>query len=205
MDPFLFFSSSFVLFTIILMLVLTLAIIESLHLYFKLSPAQRLQQLFPEQQQKLLYFMGIKDLSFFSVLLVWLINFAIAGYFLQVVCFYYLHHFVNAMWLVFPAFCLASFLTQPIVHWFNQLLPNTPSKETQTELCLLGRVATIYNGTARPGISAQARVRDELGQLHYVQVEPEFGELTVNSDVILFGKNESIYLAKLLPEEQEIS
>jgi hypothetical protein len=46
-----------------------------------------------------------------------------------------------------------------------------------------------------------ARVRDESGHLHYVQVEPEFGELPLHSEVILFSKNDAVYLAKLLPEE----
>ncbi len=53
---------------------------------------------------------------------------------------------------------------------------------------LLGRLATISSGNARPGFSAQARVRDEFGQLHYVQVEPEFGELEFQAQIIVCAK-----------------
>lgn len=205
MDSFLLFSSEFLLFNAILVLVLILASVESLHLYFKMSPAQLIQQFFPSSQQQLMQRLKINELSFFSFMLIWLVSFALAGYFLQIVCFYFLHDFIASYWLVVPALFLATFLSQLLAHWLSQLLPTPAPKEIPYDLCLLGRIATIYKGNARPGIYALARVRDELGHLHYVQVEPEFGELTVHSEVILFGKNESIYLAKLLPEEQEKS
>ena len=44
--------------------------------------------------------------------------------------------------------------------------------------------------------SAQARVRDEFGQLHYVQVEPEYGELELYSQVILIKVHKAIMLPR---------
>ncbi|MDQ8028852.1 MAG: YqiJ family protein [Brevundimonas sp.] len=38
---------------------------------------------------------------------------------------------------------------------------------------LVGRVAVIVTGEARAASAAQARVRDEHGQVHYVMVEPD--------------------------------
>lgn len=205
MDVFVLFSSEFLLFNVVLLLVLILACMESLHLYFKMSPAQLIQQFFPIAQQQLMQRLKINELSFFSFMLIWLVSFALAGYFLQTVCFYFLHDFIEFYWLVVPALFLATFLSQLLAHWLSQLLPTPVPKEVPYDLCLLGRIATIYKGTARPGICALARVRDESGHLHYVQVEPEFGELALHSEVILFSKNDSVYVAKLLPEEQEIS
>ena len=70
-------------------------------------------------------------------------------------------------------------------------------KVTHTHSNLVGRLATISTGNARPGFSAQARVRDEFGQLYYVQVEPEYGELELQSQVLLISrKSNSHYLAK---------
>ena len=38
---------------------------------------------------------------------------------------------------------------------------------------LVGRMATIVLGTARQGSPAQAKVRDQHGQTHYVMLEPD--------------------------------
>lgn len=50
-----------------------------------------------------------------------------------------------------------------------------PRDETQvvSRSALVGRVATIVIGTARSGSPAQAKVRDQHGQTHYVMVEPD--------------------------------
>ena len=74
-------------------------------------------------------------------------------------------------------------------------------KYSVRQVDLLGRLATISSGNARPGFSAQARVRDEFGQLHYVQVEPEFGELEFQAQIIIVRKKRSHYLAKKISAE----
>jgi hypothetical protein len=53
-----------------------------------------------------------------------------------------------------------------------------PRDETQvvSRSALVGRVATIVIGTARRGSPAQAKVRDQHGQAHYVMVEPDQDE-----------------------------
>ena len=50
-----------------------------------------------------------------------------------------------------------------------------PRDETQvvSQSALIGRVATIVLGTARQGSPAQAKVRDQHGQTHYVMLEPD--------------------------------
>lgn len=82
-----------------------------------------------------------------------------------------------------------------MIHCLDQVIP--PRKHKQ-HVNLLGRLATISSGNARPGFSAQARVRDEFGQLHYVQVEPEFGELEFQSQIILIRLKKSHYVAKAI-------
>ncbi len=83
-----------------------------------------------------------------------------------------------------------------MIHCLDQVIK---PKHTHTNYNLLGRLATISSGSARPGFSAQARVRDEFGQLHYVQVEPEYGELELYSQVILIKVHKSHYVAKKSP------
>ena len=88
-----------------------------------------------------------------------------------------------------------------MIHCLDQVIP---SKYQRPNVNLLGRLATISSGSARPGFSAQARVRDEFGQLHYVQVEPEFGELEFQSQIILIRLKRSHYVAKKICEANQL-
>ena len=54
---------------------------------------------------------------------------------------------------------------------------------------LVGRVAVIVTGEAKSGSAAQARVRDEHGQTHYIMVEPD-----TESDV--FAQGASVLLVR---------
>ncbi|RDF49983.1 DUF1449 family protein, partial [Acinetobacter baumannii] len=67
-----------------------------------------------------------------------------------------------------------------------------------TNYNLLGRLATISSGSARPGFSAQALVRDEFGQLH------EYGELELYSQVILIKVHKSHYVAKKISVSNDL-
>jgi hypothetical protein len=60
-----------------------------------------------------------------------------------------------------PALIIAIFFTVFMIHCLDQVIkPQIEHHNTS----LLGRLATISSGNARPGFSAQARVRDEFGQ-----------------------------------------
>ena len=67
-------------------------------------------------------------------------------------------------------------LSLPGVRIFGGALAKVlPRDETQvvSQASMIGRVATIVLGTARQGSPAQARVRDQHGQMHYVMLEPD--------------------------------
>lgn len=113
--------------------------------------------------------------------------------FLQLSFFAIQHYFITPFYLIIPALVIAIFFTVFMIHCLDQVIK---PKLTHTNYNLLGRLATISSGSARPGFSAQARVRDEFGQLHYVQVEPEYGELELYSQVILIKVHKSHYVAK---------
>jgi hypothetical protein len=88
-----------------------------------------------------------------------------------------------------------------MIHCLDQVIK---PKITTNQVDLLGRLATVSSGNARPGFSAQARVRDENGQLHYVQVEPEFGELEFQSQIILIRFRKSHYIAKKISTSNQL-
>lgn len=61
----------------------------------------------------------------------------------------------------------------------------------------VGRIATITVGTARTGTPAEARLRDQYQQAHYVRVEPDIEgeELQQGEEVLLVRKNGTIFMA----------
>ncbi len=79
-----------------------------------------------------------------------------------------------APWLLAVPVALAAAL--PVTRVFgkgvSRILPKDETEAVSRD-SLVGRVAVIVTGEARPGSAAQARVRDQHGQSHYVMVEPD--------------------------------
>lgn len=101
------------------------------------------------------------------------------------------------VWLAsVPAF-LASL---PVVHLTGRVLGRIlPSDETSavSRDSFVGKVATVTTGTAALGNPAQARLRDEHGQTHYVLVEPEGADerFPSGSQVILLSQQGAVFKA----------
>ncbi|AMW78748.1 hypothetical protein AMD27_07545 [Acinetobacter sp. TGL-Y2] len=135
------------------------------------------------------------------ILVFLLLNFSFAGYFLQLISFASQQQFLAWYYVILPALVIAIFFTVFMIHCLDQVI-KPQFKSTRSNL--LGRLATISSGNARPGFSAQARVRDEFGQLHYVQVEPEFGELEFQSQILLIRFKKSHYIAKKIAHTNQL-
>lgn len=61
----------------------------------------------------------------------------------------------------------------------------------------VGRIATITVGTARTGSSAEARLRDQYQQAHYVMIEPDIEgeELHQGDEVLIVRKQGTVFMA----------
>ena len=168
-----------------------LSMAETLGNYIGLRPSSFLKKISPVwlTDSPLLQVKFSKVLIFVFLL----INFSFAGYFLQLSYFASKQMFLHWYYVILPASVIAIFFTVFMIHCLDQVIK---PRITESKVDLLGRLATVSSGNARPGFSAQARVRDEYGQLHYVQVEPEFGELEFQSQIILIRFKKSHYIAK---------
>lgn len=109
-------------------------------------------------------------------LLIWLIIFltvyALTGLIIQDLFFQFTEHYLSA-WIIAPA-CL--FLSMPLVRYSAALIAKIIPKDETTAIQaddLIGRTAHIILGDAKPNSPAQAKVKDQFGQTHYVLVEPE--------------------------------
>ena len=108
--------------------------------------------------------------------LIWLIIFltvyALTGFVVQSIFFQFTEHFFP-VWIIAPA-CI--FLCMPIVRLSVALIGKILPKDETTAIYsheLIGLKAEIILGEARLNYPAQAKVKDQHGQTHYILVEPE--------------------------------
>lgn len=176
-----------------------LSMAETFGYYLGIRPSTFLKKVPPDWliESPLLQVKFSKVLIFVFLLL----NFSFAGYFLQLSIFASKQEFAAWYYVILPALVIAIFFTVFMIHCLDQVIK---PKITKNQVDLLGRLATVSSGNARPGFSAQARVRDENGQLHYVQVEPEFGELEFQSQIILIRFRKSHYIAKKISTSNQL-
>lgn len=176
-----------------------LSMAETFGYYLGIRPSTFLKKVSPDWliESPLLQVKFSKVLIFVFLLL----NFSFAGYFLQLSIFASKQEFAAWYNVILPALVIAIFFTVFMIHCLDQVIK---PKITTNQVDLLGRLATVSSGNARPGFSAQARVRDENGQLHYVQVEPEFGELEFQSQIILIRFRKSHYIAKKISTSNQL-
>jgi len=70
------------------------------------------------------------------------------------------------------AFAVALPATRVFAAGVARIMPRDESSAVSRD-SLVGRIAVIVTGEARPGSAAQGRVRDAYGKDHYVMVEPD--------------------------------
>lgn len=196
--PELFFDSALLPFHFCVVAIFVLIIGETIGIYIGHRPSNFIRTVIPS---------WIKDspllkvqISRFIILLFFLINLSYAGYFIQLSFFAFHKAFISSSLIFIPAFIMAWFFTLFMIHCLDQVIQ--PS-QTSCQVDLVGRFATIVSGQAKPGASANAQVKDHMGGVHYVQVEPEFGELELHAHIILVGYNDSHYIGKKITPQRD--
>lgn len=197
----LFFDTALIPFHACVIAIFILTIIETIGIYIKHRPSHYFRQLIP---------LWIRNspvlqvqISRFIILVFFLINLSFAGYFFQLSFYAFNQEFMSSGLVFIPAFLMAWFFTLFMMHCLDQVIK--PS-DFSCPISLIGRMATVTGGSARPHQTATAIVRDAIGQLHYVAVEPEYGEIEQNAHVVLMRySSEAHYIVKKIPAQQPIS
>ena len=184
-------------FSVLLLLFLSMA--ETFGYYVGLRPSTFFKKITPPW----LLDSPLLHVKFSKVMIIvfWLLNFSSAGYLIQLSIYASQKQFFPWYYVILPAIIIAIFFTVFMIHCLDQVIK---PKFKNTYVNLIGRLATISSGNARPGFSAEARVRDEFGQLHYVQVEPEYGELEFQSQILLIRFKKSHYIAKKIASSNQL-
>ena len=122
-------------------------------------------------------------------MLVWLVIFltvySLTGFITQII-FFNFTQFYLPLWLIAPA-CLIACM--PLVRLSAAIISRILPKDETTAIyseALIGRTALIILGEAKQDYPAQAKVKDQFGQIHYILVEPEIDTtFSLGQEVIL--------------------
>jgi hypothetical protein len=145
---------------------------------------------------QMLAWLHVGQMPFTILLILFLLNFGIAGLVLQ-----NLVKSAAGVYMAAPLAVGAALLVAlPGLRLSGGLLrPLLPREETEavSHDSFIGRGAQITAGTARYGRPAEARLRDNFGRTHYVMVEPENEEdiFVAGSHVLLLKRDGALYRA----------
>lgn len=205
-------------FTVALALVLALALIEGVGLLLGAGLSGLLDHLVPDALlpdahldvdgpnltspgpiSALLGWLYVGRVPMLVVLILGLACFGIAGLIIQSASMTLAGRTLPAWLASASALLIALPLVRLCARGLSRLIPSDET-EAINHASLVGRVAVITLGTARPGSSAEARVKDRYGQNHYVRVEPDAepdgpAELPQGSEVLLLRQRGSVFLA----------
>lgn len=197
-------------FSIALVLMLMIAVLEGVALLFGAGLSTALENLLPETElaahaevghldadsvlSRFLGWLRIGEVPLLMLLLVFLFCFGLLGLLLQQ-WLQSLTGWLAPGWLAIPV-VLA--LSLPLVRWGGGLLQAVMPRDETTAVgqdSLVGRIAVITLGTARYRYPAEARVRDQHGYTHYLQLEPddEGAVFEQGTEVLLLSRQGAVY------------
>ncbi len=145
---------------------------------------------------KLLGWLHVGRVPVLVLMIIFLTSFGLCGLALQWFASNTIGFLLPALVASIPSFLAAL----PCVRVAGGLLAKViPKDETSavSEDSFVGRVATLTLGTARRSEPAQAKLRDQFGQTHYVMVEPDETEeeFEAGTQVLLVKRSGSIFQA----------
>ncbi|SEQ21221.1 Protein of unknown function [Amphritea atlantica] len=173
-------------FTLSLTVMVILALLEGAGLVVGLAFSSMLETLLPDLSvdvdaadipdsgliSRILGWFYIGQVPFLVLLIILLTYFGLAGLFVQSMYRAVTGHLLYNWLAIIPATLLTLPLTRVSVKGVASVLPKDESEAVSSD-SFIGRVAVVTTGTARVGSPAQAKVKDQHGQTHYLMVEPD--------------------------------
>lgn len=150
----------------------------------------------PSALSKLLGWLCVGRVPILVLLVAFLLSFGLAGVLIQKVTFLVAGGLLPGWLAWIPALGLALPPTRWMGRAVARIIPSDESSAVSVD-SFIGRTAVITLGTARAGAPAQARLKDQHGQSHYVMVEPDNSdqELVSGMTVLLVRRVNSTFLA----------
>lgn len=149
----------------------------------------------PNALSRLLGWLKVGKVPVLMLLVVLLTAFGLIGYAIQYVTAASAGFLLPAVLVAVPAFLGSLPVVRVSVVLLETIMPKDESTAVSTN-SFIGRIATVTLGTAREDLPAEARVTDQHGTTHYIQVVPEKGHANIAQgvSVLLVRKEGSIFV-----------
>jgi hypothetical protein len=205
------FDPAFAPFTIALLVMLFMAILEVGSLAFGASLSGMLDDAFdgpdtdmPDANPGLLdsFFgwLGVGRVPAMILLAALLLCFGVIGMTLQHLWHGVFNAYLPSLFVAVIAAPLALFPTRWIGRLVQRFLPKEESDAVSTET-FIGKVAIILRGEAASGRPAEAKLKDQHGSSHYLLVEPDDADarFAAGAEVLIVAKTGAVFRAIINP------
>lgn len=190
------FAAENVVFTAAIVLMLALTVLEGLGLLIGAGMSEWLEHLLPDvpETDGPLGWLHLGKVPLLMLLIIFLTSFGLLGLMIQAGVHGATRHYLPAVVALVPAFLSALPVVRVLGGLIARVMPRDESSAVSEE-ALVGRAAVITIGVARAGQPAQAKLRDQFGQTHYVMVEPDVAadEFPAGTEVLLVKKLSAHY------------
>lgn len=184
-------------FGVAMLVMIGIGVIEGIGIFASASPSELLEHYFHLDHPEIdgpLGWLHIGRVPLLVLLILLLLGFAIGGYAIQL----FSHGLFGSYLPTWVAVVPAGFIGLANVHVLGGLLAKIlPKDETSavSEQTLLGRAGVVVTGTARRGMAAEVKVRDQHGNAHFLMLEPDLDgeEFEQGSVVLVVSKHGALY------------
>jgi len=184
-------------FGVAMLVMIGIGVIEGIGIFAAASPSELLENYFHLDHPEIdgpLGWLHIGRVPLLVLLILLLLGFAIGGYAIQLFSHGLFGSYLPTLVAVVPA----GFIGLANVHVLGGLLAKIlPKDETSavSEQTLLGRAGVVVTGTARRGMAAEVKVRDQHGNAHFLMLEPDLDgeEFEQGSVVLVVSKHGALY------------
>jgi hypothetical protein len=194
-------------FAVALGLTLAIALIELAGVLIGLSPSEAIDSTLPdadpdvpdlqlEPLSQFLTWLSFGRLPALVVLILLTTSFGLGGYIVQEAMRRIFGFALEPAIASAPAAVFSLFATHHLGHWLGRLMPREETEAVSTA-DFIGRVATVFRGTASAGKPAEAKLTDIHGKTHYLLVEPDDAAQTLpeGSEVVLVRREGPVFRA----------
>jgi len=184
-------------FGVALLLMIGLGVIEGIGIFIAMSPSQIFDHQFELNHPDVdgsLGWLHVGKVPILVLLILFLLGFAISGYVIQMLCTSLFGTYIPALVATLPATLIGLSTVRGLGGLLALIIPKDETTAV-SEQTLIGRAGIITTGTAKPGMAAQVKIRDQHGYYHYLMVEPDEAdvEFEEGSEVLIVKKQGAIY------------
>lgn len=184
-------------FGVALLIMIGLGVIEALGAFTALGPSELLDHHLDLDGLDLdgpLGWLHVGKVPLLVLFILFLLGFAVSGYAIQMSCDALFGGYLPAVVAALPAGFFGLSSVRVVGGVLARIIPKDETTAV-SEQTLIGRAGVVVTGTARQGMAAEVKVRDQHGNHHYLMVEPDEAgvEFEQGTEVLIVKKQGATY------------